>query len=150
MGFNTERNYFRLDPQQAEFDFCKMEDVDGNPRLRLLRLRDLGEPEFRGLRIVPLREKEIPKDVFKVNLENWTHKLKFNMSVLSFQSKWEGVDCPKFYLTESSRRYYDSTSGLTTAAVLLIPMKSVTLMESYLDKLLFACIATLQHCVLLC
>jgi len=43
-----------------------MEDVDENPRLRLLRLRDLGEPEFRGLRGVPLREKEIPKDVFKV------------------------------------------------------------------------------------
>lgn len=85
MGFNTERNYFRLDPQQAEFDFCKMEDVAGNPRLRLLRLRDMGEPEFRGLRVVPLREKEIPKDVFKVNLENWTHKLSFNMSALRFQ-----------------------------------------------------------------
>ena len=85
MGFNTERNYFRLDPQQAEFDFCKRDDVDANPRLRLLRLRDLGEPEFRGLRVVPLREKEIPKDVFKVNLE--------------------GGNCTKLYLTESSRRY---------------------------------------------
>ncbi|XP_033609176.1 coiled-coil and C2 domain-containing protein 2A isoform X2 [Cryptotermes secundus] len=66
MGFNTEPNYFRLDPLQVEFDFCKMEDLDTNSRLRLLWLRDQGEPEFRGLRIVPLREKEIPKDVFKV------------------------------------------------------------------------------------
>jgi hypothetical protein len=72
VGFNTEPNYFRLDPLQAEFDFCKMEDLDTNSRLRLLRLRDQGEPEFRGLRVVPLREKEIPKDVFKVNLENQT------------------------------------------------------------------------------
>jgi hypothetical protein len=99
VGFNTVQNYFRLDPQQAEFDFCKMEDVDGNTRLRLLRLRDLGEPEFRGLRVVPLREKEIPKDVFKVNLENWNCKLNFNIFALRFHSKWEGVDCPKFYLT---------------------------------------------------
>lgn len=72
VGFNTEPNYFRLDPLQAEFDFCKMENLDTNSRLRLLRLRDQGEPEFRGLRVVPLREKEIPKDVFKVNLENQT------------------------------------------------------------------------------
>lgn len=150
MGFNTEQNYFRLDPKQAEFDFCKMEDVDGNPRLRMLRLRDLGEPEFRGLRVVPLREKEIPKDVFKVNLENWTHKFNFNIFSLRFQSKWEGDDCPKFYLTESSRRYYDNTRGLATAAVLLIATKPVALIQSNLDKLLFACTATLQHCILLC
>jgi hypothetical protein len=39
--------------------------------------------------------------------------------------------------------------GLATAAVLLIATKSVTLTESYLDKLLFAFIATLQHYKLL-
>ncbi|KAJ9583994.1 hypothetical protein L9F63_021664, partial [Diploptera punctata] len=66
VGLNTDPNYFRLDPLQSEFDFCKMEDLEMNPRLRLLKLRDQGEPEFRGLRLVPLREKEIPKDVFKV------------------------------------------------------------------------------------
>jgi len=70
------------------------------------------------------------------------------MSALRFESKWEGEDCPKFYLTESSSRYYDSTRGLATAVVLQIAMKSVTLTESYLDKLLFACTATLQHCIL--
>jgi hypothetical protein len=91
VGLNTERNYFRLDPQQAEFDFCKMGDLDANSRLRLLRLRDQGEPEFRGLHVVPLREKEIPRDVFKVNLENWTHKLKFNACYkvkVKFGSSW--------------------------------------------------------------
>lgn len=63
---STERNYFRLDPLQAEFDFCKEDYLMKNPRFRLLQLRDRGEPEFRGLRLVPLREREIPKDVFKV------------------------------------------------------------------------------------
>ncbi|PSN40991.1 hypothetical protein C0J52_10989 [Blattella germanica] len=66
VGTSTEPNYFRLDPLQTEFDFCEMEDIEKNPRLRLLRLRDQGEPEFRGLRLVPLREKEIPKDVFRI------------------------------------------------------------------------------------
>lgn len=65
VGFSTEPNYFRLDPLQAEFDFCKMDDLVANSRLRLLQLRDQREPEFRGL-CVPLREKEIPKDMFKV------------------------------------------------------------------------------------
>lgn len=82
MGFSTEANYFRLDPLQAEFDFCKMEDLDANSRLRLLRLRDQGEPEFRGLCVVPLREKEIPKDVFKVNLENQAYGFKFSIPAL--------------------------------------------------------------------
>lgn len=72
------------------------------------------------------------------------------MSALRFQSKWEGDDCSKFYLTESSRRYYDSNRGLAKAAVCLIAMKPVTLTESNLDKLLFVCTATLQHCILLC
>ncbi|GLH06303.1 Coiled-coil and C2 domain-containing protein 2A [Gryllus bimaculatus] len=65
MGLTTEPTYFRLDPLQSEFDFCRMEDIINNPRLRLLYLRDRGEPEFRGLRQVPIREKEISEDVFK-------------------------------------------------------------------------------------
>jgi hypothetical protein len=79
VGFITEPKYFRLDPLQAEFDFCKMEDLDTNSRLRLLRLRDQGEPEFRGLCVVPLREKEIPKDVFKVNTEKQAYGFKLNI-----------------------------------------------------------------------
>jgi hypothetical protein len=85
--FNVERNYFRLDPLQEEFDFCKMEDLDTNLRLRLLRLRDQGEPEFRGLSVVPLREKEIPKDVFKVNLENRSG-FRFGVPVSWLQLDW--------------------------------------------------------------
>ncbi|XP_021920038.1 coiled-coil and C2 domain-containing protein 2A isoform X3 [Zootermopsis nevadensis] len=72
VGFSTEPNYFRLDPLQAEFDFCKMDDLVANSRLRLLQLRDQREPEFRGL-CVPLREKEIPKDMFKVYEKRLTY-----------------------------------------------------------------------------
>ncbi|XP_049861590.1 coiled-coil and C2 domain-containing protein 2A [Schistocerca gregaria] len=59
-----ENSYFRLDPLQTEFDFCTAEELDSNPRLRLLKLRDRGEPEFRGLHLVPLREKEILPQIF--------------------------------------------------------------------------------------
>lgn len=30
-------------------------------------LRDSGQPEFRNMRNVPLNEREIPKDIFKVS-----------------------------------------------------------------------------------
>ncbi|XP_063222890.1 coiled-coil and C2 domain-containing protein 2A isoform X2 [Bacillus rossius redtenbacheri] len=61
-----EPEYFRLDPVQSQFDFCSGKHLDDNPRLRLLRLRDKGEPEFRGVCAVPLNEKEIPMEVFSV------------------------------------------------------------------------------------
>jgi hypothetical protein len=67
-----------------------MEDLDTNSRLRLLQLRDQGEPEFRGLCVVPLREKEIPKDVFKVNLENQAYEFKPALG--------QETGCPTFFL----------------------------------------------------
>lgn len=51
---------------EAEFEFCTDEELENNTRLKLLRLRDQGAPEFRGLRNIPLREREIPPDIFKV------------------------------------------------------------------------------------
>nr|CAD7403809.1 unnamed protein product [Timema cristinae] len=63
--FMTKPNFFRLDPLQTEFDFCSKEELDNNRRLRLLQLRDQGETDFRGISMIPAREKEIPKDFFK-------------------------------------------------------------------------------------
>nr|CAD7259785.1 unnamed protein product [Timema shepardi] len=63
--FMTKPNFFRLDPLQTEFDFCSKEELDNNRRLRLLQLRDQGEADFRGISMIPAREKEIPKDFFK-------------------------------------------------------------------------------------
>lgn len=65
----VDPSYFRLDPLQRDFNFCEEADIDKNFRLKLLKLRDLGEPEFRGMKPVPLNEKQIHKDIFKVTLK---------------------------------------------------------------------------------
>ncbi|XP_039285751.1 coiled-coil and C2 domain-containing protein 2A-like isoform X2 [Nilaparvata lugens] len=55
-----------LNPLVAQFEFCTDEELEKNPRLKLLRLRDQATPEFRGVRCIPLREREIPPDIFKI------------------------------------------------------------------------------------
>ncbi|XP_014248384.1 coiled-coil and C2 domain-containing protein 2A [Cimex lectularius] len=47
-------------------DLCTDEDISENPRLKLLTLRQAGQPEFRSMRKVPLNDREIPKDIFKM------------------------------------------------------------------------------------
>lgn len=54
-------------PLDNELDFCDAAELENNPRLKLLRLRDQGEPEFRGFQMVPLSEKLIHPDIFKVS-----------------------------------------------------------------------------------
>lgn len=48
-------------------EFCSEEELDSNPRLKLLKLRDRGEIEFRMAKAVPLKEWLIPKDIFNVS-----------------------------------------------------------------------------------
>lgn len=60
------KKYFNLDHAQRIFDFCTEEELIANSRLKLLMLRDRGEIEFKNIKAVPLREWEIPKDIFKV------------------------------------------------------------------------------------
>lgn len=48
-------------------EFCSDEELDSNPRLKLLKLRDRGEIEFRMAKAVPLNEWLIPKDIFNVS-----------------------------------------------------------------------------------
>lgn len=43
-----------------------MEEIEENPRLKLLSLRSQVVPEFRDIRNIPLREREIPQDIFQV------------------------------------------------------------------------------------
>uniref|UniRef100_A0A146LPJ8 Coiled-coil and C2 domain-containing protein 2A n=3 Tax=Lygus hesperus TaxID=30085 RepID=A0A146LPJ8_LYGHE len=47
-------------------EFCSEEELLSNPRLKLLMLRAAGQPEFRNMRNIPLNEREIPKDIFKL------------------------------------------------------------------------------------
>lgn len=56
----------KLNPLQGEFDFCTEEELYEDSRLKLLTLRDKDVPEFRNLRNIPLRRREIPDDIFKV------------------------------------------------------------------------------------
>jgi len=51
-------------------DYCSEEELNADPRLRLLMLRDRGEMEFKNIKAVPLREREIPKDIFKVSSDH--------------------------------------------------------------------------------
>lgn len=64
---SSKPSYFRLNPLLEEFDFCTKRYLDNITRLKLLRLRDVGEPEFSDMKMVPLNEKEINKDIFKVS-----------------------------------------------------------------------------------
>lgn len=57
---------FRLHLLTQMFELCSAETIENNPRLMLLQLRDKGEPEFRGMRCIPLREREIPQEIFKI------------------------------------------------------------------------------------
>ncbi|KAI5694892.1 hypothetical protein M8J75_007313 [Diaphorina citri] len=63
---STHSSQFRLNLLTQMLELCSVQDIETNPRLTLLTLRDRGEPEFRGMRSIPLREREIPNDVFKI------------------------------------------------------------------------------------
>lgn len=65
---STKPTYFRLNPLLKQFDFCSEKYLESNTRLKVLKLRDSGEPEFSDMKMVPLNEKQIPKDIFKVGV----------------------------------------------------------------------------------
>ncbi|XP_050435842.1 coiled-coil and C2 domain-containing protein 2A isoform X2 [Adelges cooleyi] len=55
---------FRFNVYKKLLEFCTDEELVSNPRLKLLKLRDRGEIEFRSIKAVPLKEWVIPKDIF--------------------------------------------------------------------------------------
>lgn len=58
---------FSVNIYKKILEFCSEEELDNNPRLKLLKLRDRGEIEFRTAKAVPLKEWLIPKDIFTVS-----------------------------------------------------------------------------------
>ncbi|PVD23406.1 hypothetical protein C0Q70_16675 [Pomacea canaliculata] len=58
------REYFRLEQLQEEFDVTTENDLRFNRRFQLLLLRDRDVAEFRHSKLVPLYEREIPRDAF--------------------------------------------------------------------------------------
>lgn len=59
---------FSVNIYKKMLEFCSEEELDSNPRLKLLKLRDRGEIEFRTAKAVPLKEWLIPKDIFNVSV----------------------------------------------------------------------------------
>jgi len=51
-----------------EFDFVTDQELGENKRFQLLQLRDEEVQEFRNFKMVPVYEREIPRDTFVVNI----------------------------------------------------------------------------------
>ncbi|KAE9526974.1 hypothetical protein AGLY_013622 [Aphis glycines] len=58
------KSKFSVNIYKKMLEFCSEEEIESNPRLKLLKLRDRGEIEFRMAKAVPLKEWLIPKDIF--------------------------------------------------------------------------------------
>lgn len=58
---------FKVNIYKKMLEFCSDKELNSNTRLKLLKLRDRGEIEFRMAKAVPLKEWLIPKDIFKAS-----------------------------------------------------------------------------------
>lgn len=57
--------YFRLHQLEEEAQFVSNAELDSCKRFRLLQLRNQMVPEFRNFKAVPLRDKDIPDNIFE-------------------------------------------------------------------------------------
>ncbi|CAM1295274.1 CC2D2A (predicted) [Pycnogonum litorale] len=65
-GVSKVPDYFRLDHVQEEFNFVADEEIDNNLRFKMIELRESGMvQEFKNYAMIPLKEKEIPRDLFE-------------------------------------------------------------------------------------
>ena len=64
---------------QEEFNFTTEEDLVKNRRFQAIQLREQEVPEFRGLKLLPATEPEVPDDLFDVSWFN--HKSNSNVQV---------------------------------------------------------------------
>lgn len=60
------KEFFRLEQLQEEFNFCDDEAIDENKRFRLIYLRDSEVTEFKNYKMIPLLDRDIPRDTFAV------------------------------------------------------------------------------------
>lgn len=63
----TPTEYFRLEQLMEEFDIVTDKELNENKRFQLLQLRDEEVQEFRNFKMVPVYEREIPRDTFVVS-----------------------------------------------------------------------------------
>lgn len=65
-NLDESKESFDIESALKICEFCSEEELTSNARLKLLILRDRGEIEFKNAKAVPLRDWEIPQDIFKV------------------------------------------------------------------------------------
>nr|XP_022316561.1 coiled-coil and C2 domain-containing protein 2A-like isoform X3 [Crassostrea virginica] len=58
------KEFFRLEQLQEEFNFCEDETIEENKRFKLIYLRDSEVTEFKNYKMVPLLDRDIPRDTF--------------------------------------------------------------------------------------
>lgn len=62
------KEFFRLEQLQEEFNFCEDETIEENKRFKLIYLRDSEVTEFKNYKMVPLLDRDIPRDTFTVKI----------------------------------------------------------------------------------
>lgn len=61
----TAPQYFRLNQLEEECEFVSQKEFARSKRFKLIQLRDKGVPEFKNLKMIPSRDREIPENIFE-------------------------------------------------------------------------------------
>ncbi|XP_078257188.1 coiled-coil and C2 domain-containing protein 2A isoform X3 [Rhinoraja longicauda] len=64
-GEEPNKDYFRLDHLQEEFNFLSEEALNKSKRFRLLQLRNEGATEFLNYKQIPIKDSEISEKIFQ-------------------------------------------------------------------------------------
>ena len=64
--------------------FCSQEEIDNNARFALLKLRRVKAPEFRNYRMIPINEKEIPRQMLDKKYDIWFSQIGITPKYLFF------------------------------------------------------------------
>ncbi|XP_069782123.1 coiled-coil and C2 domain-containing protein 2A isoform X4 [Narcine bancroftii] len=64
-GEEQDKDYFRLEHLQEEFNFVAEEDLNKSRRFRLLKLRSEGVTEFLNYKQIPIQDSEISEKIFQ-------------------------------------------------------------------------------------
>merc|ERR1719433_1452336 len=65
LGSTLSTGYFRLDQHHDQLIFCTDQEIRNNPRFQMIQLRRAKVPEFKNYRMIPILDKEVPKDLLE-------------------------------------------------------------------------------------
>ncbi|KAG5899846.1 hypothetical protein JTB14_012317 [Gonioctena quinquepunctata] len=98
---NKDTECFRLNPHQKSLNFCNINEVEQNVRLKILWLRNQKEIEFDGIP-VPNRIKEIPFSI----LSDYKRRKAIEEKAHSFEEDEEDVEAQRNFGRKYLRRIY--------------------------------------------